>query len=204
VTTLSDRASKTLEHSTGRPADVVIPWGIEANPTTPPDWSARPIDILGVGSLIELKRWSRLLDVCGCLVENDVTHRTVLVGNGPLRDSLETEARERGLAENLVFTGELPRPDVLRLMETARVLLHPSRFEGQGFVFNEALARGMSIVSGPVGTAVPSERWRVTEPDAMASECSNLLLRPASTSALVQHPLADTVKAYAQIWGSIQ
>ena len=179
---LSDRAADILEHSTGRHADAVIPWGIEPPGDSLPPWDSRPIDVLGVGSLIELNRWPHLLEVCGRLAANDTTHRTVLVGEGPLRASLEAEARERGLADHLVFTGELPRPEVLRLMEKARVLLHPSRFEGQGFVFDEALSRGMSIVSGPVGTAAPSERWRVAEPEAMASQCVEFFEHPPPTS----------------------
>ncbi len=198
--TISDRAAQTLEQSTGRRPDHIIPWGIDPPSMALPEWQARQIDILGVGSLIEIKRWSILLDVCERLASNTHNHRMVLVGGGPLRASLEAEARDRGLGENLVFTGELPRSDVLRLMENARVLLHPSRFEGQGFVFSEALSRGMSVVSGPVGTAAPSERWRISEPDAMACECSNLLRNPPPTSALVLHSLEDTVDAYAKLW----
>ncbi|RLE26394.1 MAG: hypothetical protein DRJ65_05630 [Acidobacteria bacterium] len=198
--TISDRASEALEQSSGRRADRIIPWGIEPPTGTLSEWDDRPIDVLGVGSLIDLKRWSLLLDVCGRLTAKDATHRTVLVGDGPLRAQLEAEARERGLADSLVFTGELPRSEVLRLMEKARVLLHPSQFEGQGFVFSEALSRGMSIVSGPVGTATPSERWRIAEPDAMASDCSEFLRLPPPTSALIPYALADTVSAYANLW----
>ncbi len=204
VITISDRAAATLEQSSGKAAARVIPWGIDPPPEVLPEWNARPIDVLGVGSLIELKRWSLLLDVCGRLAADNPTHRTVLVGDGPLRAQLEAEAREHGLANHLVFTGELPRPEVLRLMKKARVLLHPSRFEGQGFVFSEALSRGMSLVSGPVGTAAPSERWRVTEPKNLASECSHILRHPPSTSGLILHALEDTVAAYADLWGMDQ
>ncbi|MCK5377795.1 MAG: glycosyltransferase [Acidobacteria bacterium] len=198
---ISDRAAVILEQSAGRKPDRVIPWGIGPPPDVLPQWDSRPIDVLGVGSLIDLKRWSHLLEVCGRLAASDTNHRTVLVGDGPLRASLEAEARERGLSDALVFTGELPRSEVLRLMEKARVLLHPSRFEGQGFVFDEALSRGMSIVSGPVGTATPSERWRVTTSEALASECSDLLRHSRPTTGLTLHPLEDTVTAYAELWG---
>lgn len=198
--TISDLAARTLEQSAGRTADRIIPWGIKPPAGTLPEWDDRPIDVLGVGSLIDLKQWSLLLEVCGRLAANERHHRTVLVGDGPLKAPLEAEARERGLADSLVFTGELPRSEVLRLMENARVLLHPSRFEGQGFVFSEALSRGMSIVSGPVGMAAPSERWRIAKPGAMASECSEFLRLPPPTSALIPYALADTVSAYANLW----
>jgi len=201
---ISDRAAAILEQSARRTADRVIPWGIGPPPDVLPGWDARPIDLLGVGSLIDLKRWSLLLEVCTRLAKKDATHRTVLVGDGPLRASLEAESKERGLADTLVFTGELPRSEVLRLMEKARVLLHPSRFEGQGFVFDEALSRGMSIVSGPVGTATPSERWRVTEPENFASACSGFLRHPPPTPGLILHALEDTVAAYAELWGKSQ
>lgn len=56
---------------------------------------------------------------------------------------------------------EAPRAEMLKLMARSRVLVHPSRYESQGYVFLEALMQGMSVVSYPVSIASPSERWSV-------------------------------------------
>lgn len=198
---ISDRAGKILEQSIESAIDGVVPWGIDPPPERLIAWESRAIDLLGVGSLIDLKRWSLLLEVTQRFAEKGDPRRTVLVGDGPLMAALQEEANQRGIFENLVFTGELPRSEVLRLMENARILVHPSRFEGQGFVFAEALSRGMSIVSGPVGSANSSSRWRVTEPGGFASACSDLLHHPPATEGLVLNRLQDTVTAYADLWG---
>lgn len=197
---ISDRAGKILRESTGHDPDTVIPWGIDPPPRPLPSWHDREINILGVGSMIELKRWSLLLETVGELATVNTPHRTVLVGDGPLRHELEAEAHRRGLADAVTFTGTLPRPDVLRLMERAQVLVHPARFEGQGFVFCEALSRGMSIVSGPVGMAQASPRWKVVEPPAFAASCRALFSDSPPTSAEIPHSLGDTVEAYRRLW----
>lgn len=200
IVTLSERAGGLLRKSTGQGPDAVIPWGI-ASPSGPlPSWHEREINILGVGSLIELKRWSLLLETVEKLASINAPHRTVLVGDGPLRPDLEAEAHTRGLGDAVTFTGTLPRPDVLRLMAQAQVLVHPARSEGQGFVFCEALSRGMSVVSGPVGMAHPSPRWQVVEPSAFTNACLALASDPPSTLAEVPHTLGDTVKAYTRLW----
>lgn len=201
IVTISDRGADAFEDFTGCRPDAVIPWGIDAPAADPPAWQDRPINLLGVGSLIELKQWSLLLETLKSLIAAGAPHRTLLVGDGPLRATLEAEARKHGLTDVLTFTGTLPRPEVLRLMEQAQVLVHPARFEGQGYVFGEALSRGMSIVSGPVGAARPSERWRVVEPQDFVAACRDLFNEPPSTLPQIDHPLDDTVDAYAQLWG---
>jgi len=201
IVAISDRAGKILERSTGRPPAKVIPWGIGPGPEDLLPTKDRPIDVLGVGSLIELKAWDRFLEVIEATVEQGSPLRAVLVGDGPLRPALEKRAESRGLGDRLTFTGELPRPEVLRLMERSRILLHPSMFEGQGVVFDEALSRGMSIVSRSVGGARPSPRWQIGQPETFAGQCLELLRNPPATTPLILHPLEKTVTDYLELWG---
>ena len=68
----------------------------------------------------------------------------VFVGEGYLRDSLETTIQEKGLQEKIVFLGA--RTDVAELMSAFDCLLMPSFFEGLPFALVEAQASGLPCV----------------------------------------------------------
>lgn len=73
----------------------------------------------------------------------------LLVGDGPLRNELEQRAS--GLA-NVRFTGWLPRPALINILDSCSLLLLPSAFETFGSVALEALARGRpALVSSAAG-----------------------------------------------------
>jgi glycosyltransferase involved in cell wall biosynthesis/ubiquinone/menaquinone biosynthesis C-methylase UbiE len=76
----------------------------------------------------------------------------VIGGAGPLRESLETAARDMGLAGPVRFLGYVPEPDVPRLFQAADLFVLPSsELEGFGYVTIEALASGLPVVATPVG-----------------------------------------------------
>jgi glycosyltransferase involved in cell wall biosynthesis len=73
----------------------------------------------------------------------------VLVGSGPLEESIIKKARARGIFEFSRFLG--PRVDVARLYQAFDIFLLPSIFEGFGIVAVEAQCSGLpSIVSDRV------------------------------------------------------
>lgn len=79
-------------------------------------------------------------------------HDVVLccVGDGPLRGSLETLAAELGLAEHVVFAGELP--DAGRLAKAFDVGLLCSVYEGMPLAALELLVAGVPLVATAVGS----------------------------------------------------
>jgi len=77
----------------------------------------------------------------------------VIGGEGPLRPALEAQAR--GL-HNLRFTGWLDRSALIDLIDSASVLLLPSRFETFGSIALEAMARGRPAL---VSTAAGIHDW---------------------------------------------
>jgi len=85
--------------------------------------------VLGsVGALTEIKNHAFLLEVLAQLHRRGHDCILVLVGDGPLRDSLLEKARELGVADRMRLTGV--RTDVPRLLSAMDAMLLPSRFEG--------------------------------------------------------------------------
>ena len=77
--------------------------------------------------------------------EHGVAARLVVLGDGPIRDELETQARADGIAECVLFAGI--RLDVLRLLPAIDVVVFSSLYEGLPVALLEGMATGRCIVS---------------------------------------------------------
>ncbi|MCC6623215.1 MAG: glycosyltransferase family 4 protein [Deltaproteobacteria bacterium] len=77
-----------------------------------------------------------------------------VVGDGDDRPRLEALARASGAGDRVVFHGRVDDAEVDRLMDAARAFALPSRVEGFGLVFVEAMARGRAVIAARA-TAVP-------------------------------------------------
>jgi glycosyltransferase involved in cell wall biosynthesis len=77
--------------------------------------------------------------------------RLHIVGDGPLRKSLELEARSLKLEASVVFEGE--QKDLSRFYEGADAFLLTSDSEGWGLVVLEAAAHKLPIIMTDVGLA---------------------------------------------------
>jgi phosphatidylinositol alpha-1,6-mannosyltransferase len=96
---------------------------------------------------------------------HDVVYR--VAGEGDDRPRLEALARECGVAGRVRFLGAVPRPALPALYRAADLFVLPSRGEGFGIVFLEAMACGtpaLGLAEGGavdplagLGRAVPSE-----------------------------------------------
>lgn len=144
----------------------------------------------GVGRLVAQKRFDRLLEAFAPLPAHA---RCVIVGEGPLRESLERRASELGLARRVTFTGH--RDDVPALMSALDLLVVSSDRESMANVMLEAMASGVPVLSTPVSGAIEAlgpadggEADRTTEvlppglvvtPDALAPALQRLVSDPA-------------------------
>ena len=102
---------------------------------------------------------------------------TGLIGEGPLRQRLQTQAAEFGVSNKVTFVGRLSTSEVKAYMHAAAVLAFPSihSSEAFGMVQIEAMAAGLPIVNTALNTGVP----RVARHDREA-----LTVPPNDTSAL--------------------
>jgi glycosyltransferase involved in cell wall biosynthesis len=105
--------------------------------------------ILGLGSLLSVKRWDRLLGAALALKRRGCDFVVQIAGDGPLRRSLEQQTQDLGLATCIVFLGH--RDDIPRLLSGATFLVHTSDSEGCPNVVMEAMACGRAVVATDVG-----------------------------------------------------
>ncbi|WP_088330336.1 TIGR03088 family PEP-CTERM/XrtA system glycosyltransferase [Lacimicrobium sp. SS2-24] len=104
-----------------------------------------------VGRLAEVKDQRTLLEAFALLCKRYPKRpiRLMLVGDGPMRDKLEQQARESGVAEQVWFAGD--RSDVPALMRQMDVFVLPSLAEGISNTFLEAMASGLPVIATRVG-----------------------------------------------------
>jgi rhamnosyl/mannosyltransferase len=83
--------------------------------------------------------------------------RTIVVGDGPMREEWARLARELGLGDRVTFTGEVGDEELRAYMAACDVFVLPSvtRAEAFGYVQLEAMASGKPVVSTNLPTGVP-------------------------------------------------
>jgi glycosyltransferase involved in cell wall biosynthesis len=95
-----------------------------------------------VGRFYSQKNHSFLLDIAAAVVQIMPNVVFLLVGDGPLRNTMEAKARDLKISEHVRFLGV--RKDISRLMRGAMdIFLFPSSYEGLPLVLLEAQASGL-------------------------------------------------------------
>jgi glycosyltransferase involved in cell wall biosynthesis len=111
----------------------------------------RPYDLCFVGHLAEEKG---VLDLANALPRLHQAHpgiRTLICGDGPCRESVESTLEAAGLSDAVTMTGWIDHEDVARYLNQSSMLVLPSRREGQPNVILEAMACGTLVLARPVG-----------------------------------------------------
>ncbi len=130
----------------------VVPTGVDPNRFVPA--AARPQDrlrILNVARLAPVKGHSLLLEVCARLSAAGVAWSLDLVGDGPLRASLERKAVDLGIGDRVTFSGPVSQDEIVAHFDASNVLVMSSFNEGVPVVAMEAMASGMAVVATRVG-----------------------------------------------------
>jgi rhamnosyl/mannosyltransferase len=141
---------------------VVIPYGLDRDRFLPTsvvraradalrEGARRPL-LLFVGRLVPYKGLDVLLRALPGLEA-----RTVIVGDGRLRRSLEATVRELGLSDRVELTGTVTDDERLAWLHACDALVLPSttRQEAFGMVQLEAMLCGRPVVSTDLPTGVP-------------------------------------------------
>ncbi|MDH3456623.1 MAG: glycosyltransferase family 4 protein [Gemmatimonadota bacterium] len=146
-----------------------------------PPPSRRPL-VLSVARLYPRKDLSTLVRAALPLRERIPEVQVRIVGDGPERRSLAGLVHSLGLEQTIDMTGQLDFVDLVASYATCDVFCLPSRQEGFGLVFLEAMASGKPVVAcretaaeelvedGSNGLLVPPR-----DPGALASALDRLL-----------------------------
>jgi len=80
-----------------------------------------------------------------------VSYKLLILGSGPLEAELKDLAKELHVEENVSFLGHVSPEEIPRYLKGADVFVRPSRSEGLGSSFLEAMAAGLPVIGTPVG-----------------------------------------------------
>lgn len=106
---------------------------------------------LNVGSLVEIKGQTDLLQAFAGRFRGIKDVRLRIVGDGPLKGKLELMSERLGLDRQVDFLGQIERERVLSEMQLCDVYVHSSHYETFGVVLIEALACGKPVISTACG-----------------------------------------------------
>lgn len=80
------------------------------------------------------------------LIPQDIDYKYTIVGSGPQRKLIESEAKKHGIFDKIEMIAELPRVEVLKKLEESDVYLFPSLREGGSWALMEAMVIGLPVI----------------------------------------------------------
>lgn len=118
------------------------------------------------------------------------------VGDGRLRPSLEREGRQLGIADRVLFVGQLPAgAAVMRQLDMADLFVLPSLTEGLPRSLVEAMARALPCLASAVGGVPELLPLEDTVPPNVVKALAEKLVAAASPTWLQAKSLQNLVRA---------
>jgi teichuronic acid biosynthesis glycosyltransferase TuaC len=126
----------------GTDCDRFTPAGIASGPE-----SAEPPTILIVGNLLAGKGHELVLRAIGKLTSLFLDLQCRIIGEGADQECFTKLAVDLGISERIHFLGRRSRAEVAQAMRDCTVFVLPSRYEGLGCVYLEAMASGKPVIA---------------------------------------------------------
>jgi glycosyltransferase involved in cell wall biosynthesis len=126
--------------------------------------------LVNVGRLAYQKNQRTLVEAVAKLPD---VHLAIL-GEGELRESLESLTRALGLEDRVHLLGELPWGDAISITRTADLFVFPSHFEGLSLALVEAMSLGLPVVASDI------------PPNREALQDAGILVSPQSADDLAR------------------
>jgi glycosyltransferase involved in cell wall biosynthesis len=161
----------------------------------------REIDIIGAGSLISLKQYDLFIDTVTQLLGRNPALKTVIVGDGPEKEHLSVRIQKEKLQDHIQLTGALQYTEVLKLMQRAKIFLHPSSYEGYGMVCAEALYAGCKVISFCKPMEKNIMNWHhVDSPEEMIRLTCELLNGQTILETVLTRPISQTAAEFSSLF----
>jgi len=130
-----------------------------------------PIQIVFAGRFMEQKNPLLIVEVLNQL--KDLNWKCVMMGDGPLKTSVEQKIQDYGLQERFTLTGWIDPEQVIGTYRDSDILFMPSRSEGLPVAGVQAIAMGLVPVISNVGGC----------PDLVDENRNGFLVDPNDTAA---------------------
>lgn len=168
----------------------------------------RPI-ITSSGRLVPQKGFHDLISAFSLIDSGSL----IIMGDGPLRNSLEKHAESLGLSGRVVFAGFLNTPQAI--LQASDIFVSASYWDGYPLVLNEAYASGIPVVAracdfGPSEIVLPGRPGKLVFSNsimALASAITDVLSHQQSLNNKIRINLRENssfyvASKYASLLGS--
>ncbi len=201
----SDTRTRAKTHYDIRVPIGVINYGFEPFDLEPANRADLDLDedafyLVATGRLVERKGFDHLIRAMAS-VPDDV--RLLIVGDGPLDETLRACARDAGVEERVTFLGFRPRSEVLAYLQVANCFVLSSIHEGLGIVVQEAMYAGQPVIAtdngGQVDLIVEGRNGRlvpIEDSDALAAAIRELHGDRELAAAMAANNRADLERCY--------
>jgi glycosyltransferase involved in cell wall biosynthesis len=192
VVATSETTAETMRADFGVPAErlsVAVPGTERADRAAGSDEVPH---LLGVGAVVPRKGFDVLVAALAELA--DQPWRCTIAGSldrdPGAADALRAQINRVGLSDRVILTGALDPETLDVFYRSADIFVLPSRYEGYGMAFTEAMSRGLPVVAaeaGAVPATVPRNAGVLVPPDdtvALADALRTLLDDPAKRRTL--------------------
>jgi len=152
----------------------IIPNGFDEKRFRPIAHENEVTQLITVCRLVPAKGLDILLRACAKLKQKKHPFVLHIIGDGPIREELETLAKDLGLYDDIIFYGYMLHPE--EFMPFFDVFVLPSRAEAFGSVFAEAALCQLALIGASVGG--------VTE--QISHGVNGLLIEPEDVNGLVE------------------
>ena len=134
----------------------------------------------------------------------------LIYGGGPDREQLERQAKELGVSERTHFQGLIDHRDMPVMLHACDIFIRPSRSEGMGNSFVEAMAARLPVIATQEGGIAdflfdekrnpntPTTGWAVDKdaPEQIANAVTDILKDPSKVTEVINTAFEMAVTKY--------
>src|SRR6267142_4333171 len=138
--------------------------------------------IVSVGRLVPFKGFDDLIDACDELARRRIDFVCDIIGDGPLRETLQAKIEQLDLSSRVNLLGSLSQDTVLEKLQAADIFALASTTDTQGAtdVFPTVILEAMASARPVVSTRLAGI------PELVVDGQTGLLVSPADTAALTE------------------
>lgn len=111
------------------------------------DFTSDPFNMLWIGTIDYRKNLKVMLDALLLLPFPKDRWNLTVIGNGPLKAEMQTYAEQKGIADRIRWTGNIPRNEVLQYFRDAHCHVISSSREGNPTTIWEAMSHGVPTIT---------------------------------------------------------
>lgn len=137
-------------------------------------------NILAVGRLDHIKGFSVLIDACKIYKEKDSDFKCYIIGNGPLKTTLQKQININDLSRHVELVGVMPQEQIKKYLSEASIFVLPSVVTKEGdmdgipVALMEAMSVGLPVISTTVSGI----------PELIKNNINGLIVEPHDPQAL--------------------